>query len=370
MTKQAEKHAGNLLKLKDSQKISGFKSFFCGHKVIFHKSVRAFLIMLTVLFAAACLQSCRSSEPSFSKTGIYFDTVVTITLYGDDSRLFDGCFELCASYEKLFDRNRQDSDIARINANSRKGIYTEVDAETIALLEDALRYAVMTKGRFDITVGELTSLWDYNNQKVPDENTVRQCVSRIGYAQLLIEGNRVLLKNTDASLDVGGIAKGYIADKLKEYLQNAGVKRGMINLGGNILLLGDKPDHTAYHIGIQMPFAADGTTIAVLSASDCAIVTSGVYERYFYEGDTLYHHILDTTTGYPVDNGLLSVTILADNATEADSLSTGVFALGLKEGKALVESLNQVEAVFVDKDGQVILTSGLKETKQGIRISQ
>ncbi len=322
------------------------------------------IIIPAVLFCLGMclmiLSSCRTRQSvPVSKTGIYFDTVITITLYDGSEADINQCFALCDKYEKLFSRTIPDSEISLINSNSQNGVYTKVSADTIALLKYGIQYSEISNGRFDITVGELTKLWDYDKMTVPKEEEIRSCVKNIDYRQLLIRENEVLLNNPHSSLDVGGIAKGYIADRLKEYLKHNAVKKGMINLGGNILLIGTKPDKTDYNIGIQRPFSADGTSLAILHISDESIVTSGVYERYFRKGEELFHHILDTGTGYPVSNGLLSVTIVSEKSVDGDGLSTSVFALGMAEGMKLVENIEGVEAILVDEDYQIMLTSGL-----------
>ena len=158
---------------------------------------------------------------------------------------------------------------------------------------------------------------------------------------------------------MGGIAKGYIADKMKDYLNEKGITSGMINLGGNVLTLGDKPDGSNYNIGIQKPFSDDGTAIASVEVSDKTVVSSGVYERYFYVGDNFYHHILNPKTGYPYDNNLLGVTIICPKSVDGDGLSTTCFALGLEDGMKLIESLDDTEAVFITDDYELHTTSGI-----------
>ena len=139
----------------------------------------------------------------------------------------------------------------------------------------------------------------------------------------------------------------------------AGVKSAIINLGGNVLTIGSRPDGKPFRVGIQEPFAETGTPIASLSISGQSLVTSGVYERYTTVGGELYHHILDTKTGYPVRNSLLSVTILSEHSVDGDALSTAVFSMGLEKGAAYVESLPGIEAVFVTSENKVLVTSGL-----------
>ena len=149
---------------------------------------------------------------------------------------------------------------------------------------------------------------------------------------------------------------------MKEYLTGHGVESGMINLGGNVLVIGSKPDGSAYQIGIEKPFAERNVSIAALSITDQTVVSSGIYERYFEKDGKIYHHILDTSTGYPIENNLYSVTIICDSSTDGDGLSTTCFALGLDAGMDLIESLDHTEAVFITSDMQVHKSSGIGNT--------
>ena len=147
-----------------------------------------------------------------------------------------------------------------------------------------------------------------------------------------------------------------MADYLKDYLISEGVESALINLGGNILTLGSKPDGTSFNLGIQKPFDKQGTAITSVKVTDSSVVSSGIYERYFEVDNTLYHHILDTTTGYPCDNNLLGVTILSEKSVDGDALSTSCFVLGLDDGVKLIKSLEGVEAIFITEDYELIDT--------------
>lgn len=334
------------------------------------KALCLFFILSSTLFSGCAGKNAIAKK----RTGIYFDTVITITLYGNDEKYFDKCFELCDQYEKMFSTTVSESEIACINQNSKNGIYTTVSDETIELLKLGLKYSELSDGRFDITIGRLTSLWNFSGQSpencIPSSKELSESIKDIGYDQINITGNKVLITNPNVSIDLGGIAKGLIADKLKEYLTAHNVKKGIINLGGNVLLIGSKPDGSNFNIGIQKPFATDGKMIAIVNTSDKSIVTSGVYERYFYQDDVLYHHILDVSTGYPVSNDLLSVTVISDNSVDGDGLSTTAFILGLDDGMEMIESIGNVEAVFVDKNNQIFLTSGLGMSDNVISIDK
>lgn len=337
--------------------------------------IKSFALICCILITSLGITGCNGNTEPISRTGFYFDTVITITLYGSKETYIDECFKLCNKYERMFSKTIADSEISQINANSKSGKYTTVSDETLELIQYGLKYCGLSDGRFDITIGNLTNLWNFtedtNEPVIPDEEAVQNAVKSVGYTQIDIKGNDVLLMNPNISIDVGGIAKGYIADKLKQYLYENNIKKGMINLGGNILLLGTKTDGSNYNIGIQRPFDTEGQTIAIVNANDKSIVTSGVYERYFYKDEVLYHHILDTKTGYPVKNNILSVTIISDKSVDGDGLSTTLFALGIEDGLNLIETIPDAEAVFIDKDYKFHLSSGLdkKDTKITVKES-
>ncbi len=290
-----------------------------------------------------------------SKTGFYFDTVITITLYSStEETILDSCLNLADYYEKLLSRTREGSDIFRIN--HADGASTEVSPETAKLLSTALEYARLTKGRVDPTIGAVSELWDFHADAVqmpPDATTVKAALSHVNYKNVFITGNTVTLTDPQSRLDLGFIAKGYIADQIKEYLLSEGITSALINLGGNVLAIGSKPDGSAFTIGIQKPFADAGIPADTVSVQNTSVVSSGVYERFFEYDGRLYHHILDTSTGYPVDNDLLAVSILSDSSTDGDALSTACMSLGYEAARDLISSTEGVDAIFITSDGEI-----------------
>ena len=309
----------------------------------------ALLLIGLIIFTSA---GCQKQAQPITYTAYYFDTVIHLTFYNNaDSALAEECFNLCATYENMLSRTVEGSDIWRINHSN--GAPVTISDETYALLEEALFYCELTEGKIDITIAPLMDLWDFttaaDGQEPPSEDEISALLSHVDYRQVLLgEQNTVTLKDPEAAIDLGFIAKGYIADKLKEYLVSQGVTSALINLGGNVCAIGCKPDGTPYTVGIQKPFAPAGTTLDVLQVTDSSVVTSGTYERYFMYEDKTYHHILDATTGYPVENDLTGVTILCDSSTQADALSTTCFVLGLEEAQAYISTLNDTECILID----------------------
>lgn len=318
--------------------------------------------LLCILMCIICFtfSGCSKNTTPVSKSGIYFDTVITITLY--DTRqydLLDECLLLAEKYENLFSKTVETSDIYKINHSN--GASVTVDDETFYLLEKALSYAKLTDGAIDPTILPLSDLWNFGeNDQVPDKDSILQALSHVGYENVILdkENSCVTLKDKNAGIDLGFIAKGYIADKMKEFLLSKGVTSAIINLGGNVLTLGTKPDGSTYTLGIQAPFDMNSAASALtVKIKDKSLVTSGVYERYFYQEDVLYHHILSTKTGYPVNNGLWSVTILSDSSMEGDAYSTICMCLGLDDALTLIETTDNIEAMFITEDMEIIYSN-------------
>lgn len=319
------------------------------------KKIVLALILATIIVIITYLYNnyIKDSEP-IAKNGFYFNTVIAIQLNDTtDEALIDDCFALADTYEHYFSRTLEGSDIYQIN--HADGAPVEVHDETAELIRAGIKYGELSDGSFDITIGALTDLWDIPNNTgdIPDEAAIRKAVDTVDYTQILVEGNSVTMKDPDAKLDLGGIAKGYAADQMKKYLNAHGAHEGFINLGGNVLTLGEKSDGSPYHIGIRKPFSEECETITAVDVADQSIVTSGRYERYFEKDGHIYHHILDPFTGYPYDNDLNGVTILSDSSMEGDALSTICFALGMEKGMEFIQSMPDVDAIFIDTDNKL-----------------
>lgn len=318
------------------------------------KKANIYVLFIIILLLCGC--SITKKEP-LSRTGFHFDTIITITLYDSkDDKILNTCFDYCKEFENLVSRTVKSSDISMVN--HANGQPVEVSDTTIELLKKGIKFGELTDGAFDITIAPLSELWDFKNNpgNIPSESEIIEALSHVNYKNIVIEGNTVTLTDPEAAIDLGGIAKGYMADQLKKYLLNEGVTSAIINLGGNVLTIGEKLDGTSFNIGIQKPFDEQNATITSVQVKDSSVVTSGSYERYFVLNDTIYHHILNTETGYPCDNELLSVTILSEESVDGDALSTTCFALGLEKGRKLIESLEDMDAIFVTDDYEIIDT--------------
>ena len=345
-----------------------------------------------------------SQEP-ISTTAIKLNTAVTVTIYdSQDRNLLTECMNLCDKYEKIFSRTAGDSELYQLNHRELTPVAGTTDTYQISysladLIRKGLYYSELSEGAFDIAIEPLTSLWDFtaDNPQVPQDSLIQDALSKCDYHNISVSdtnsstantsstdsnntnnnadnstttdgnndnrdsSNKVTLKTNDTAIELGAIAKGYIADRLKDYLVSQNVKSAIINLGGNVLCIGEKSDDSSFKIGIQKPFADRSETIAVMDIKDKSVVSSGVYERCFEKDGTLYHHLLNPKTGYPYNNGLIAVTIISDQSVDGDALSTTCFALGLEDGLKLAESLDDVQAFFVTSDYEIHYTKDFQK---------
>lgn len=332
------------------------------------KKIAAALVLATILVILTYIfNNYLFQQEPLVKNGFYFNTIIAIQLNdSQDESLIDTCFDMANTYEHYFSRTLEGSDI--YNINHANGAPVEVHDETAELIRYGIAFGDLSGGVFDISIGALTDLWDIpnNNGTIPAQTQIDAALATVDYRQITVDGNTVTLGNPDAALDLGGIAKGYVADRMREYLNANGACEGFINLGGNILTLGQKANDEPYHIGIRKPFGEDGETITAVDVTDRSIVTSGRYERYFEKDGHIYHHILDPKNGYPYDNGLNGVTILSDSSMVGDALSTICFALGQEKGTEFLSSMpsndflnptlaaeTTLQAIFIDENNEL-----------------
>ena len=335
------------------------------------KSAKAFLAGLILLLTIIPQTGCGNHEP-VSGSDVYLDTQCDITVYGmkesEAQEIITGAFEQIASYESHLSRTIEGSDVDRVN--HADGEIVTVDSSVAEAILAGLEAGEYSDGNFDITIGRVTSLWDFKSDhpSVPAADEIKAAVATVDYRDVDISNNDVTLKNPQAALDLGGIAKGFVADRTAEYLEEQDVASGIVNLGGNVVAIGTKEDGSPFVIGVERPYSDRTEIIGSIPAGDQTVVTSGIYERKFEQGGKLYHHILDPETGYPVETDLEAVTIVADkgNSCFCDGLSTSCLMAGLKDAQKLVARMQEehpdmhIEALFVDNNDNVTMTDGMK----------
>ncbi|MDR2596693.1 MAG: FAD:protein FMN transferase [Treponema sp.] len=321
-----------------------------------------YLLIHSILFSLA---ACNSPESSHTEL-VFGGVVCTITLFeqGKDS-VYRDIFSRLREIENLMSVNIPSSDVSRINAAA--GVEpVQVHDDVLKVIERALYYAQLSGGAFDLSIGPLVSLWgiDSDNERVPSQTEIDKVLPLINWRNIELEPQTksIYLKNKGMSLDLGAITKGYAADEAAVIIKKANIDRAIIDLSGNILILGEKKDKSLWKVGVQDPGGNRGSYMGILQTTEITVVTSGVYERFFEEDGTRYHHIFSPSGGFPVNNGLLSVTIIAHNSMNADALSTAIFVLGYEKGISLIESLPETEAIFIFEDYSVRKTTGVNFT--------
>lgn len=321
------------------------------------KKMRALALLLTLACALSLTGCASAQQKKQTAIGFYLDTVITLTAYVDDAAVLNDALEECGRYERLLSRTVEGSDVWRINHAGGKPV--EVSDDTVILLQTARRVSAYSDGAFDVTIAPVSTMWDFTSGAavVPDADAIARAAALVDYTRMHIEGNTVTLPE-NMMIDLGGIAKGYIADEVKLYLMDRGVKSAVLSFGGNIVTIGLKPDGSPWKVGIQDIDKPTGEYMLVSLNFGGSTVTSGIYERGFETDGVYYHHILDPATGWPVQNELASVTIFSDSSMWGDALATAAFALGPEKGMALIEALNGAEAVFISRDRSVTATSG------------
>ena len=295
-----------------------------------------------------------------SVSGFYMDTIITLTAYVDDEEVLNDALRECGRYDRLLSRTQEDSDVWRINHAEGKPV--TVSDDTITILETAQKISELTDGAFDVTIAPCSTLWDFTSGKavLPDADELKAAAEKVDYTKIRIEGNTVTLPK-DMMIDLGGIAKGYAADQVKEYLAGRGVESAILSFGGNIVALGLKPGGKPWNVAIRDIDGGPADYMLISRNYGGSTVTSGIYERGFELDGVLYHHLLDSKTGWPMQNELASVTIFSDSSMMGDALSTAAFVLGTEKGSELIESLDGIEAVFIARDRTVTTTSGAGE---------
>lgn len=294
-----------------------------------------------------------------SLTLFLFDTVIQISALCAPE-LMDRISERCRFFEERFSRTKEGSDIW--NINQAHGAPVEVSEETARCIEASLAYSEASGGLFDISIGAVSSLWDFVEGIKPDDDAIKEAAKHVDYRTISVDGTTVTLADPDAMLDLGGIAKGFITDDLVSMLREAGCKSAMLSLGGNVYVLGESFRGDDWNVGVQDPNGTANDMIASIPARDKSLVTSGLYERSFTVDDVLYYHILDPRTGYPAKTDLASASIVSDSSTDGDAYSTTLFLMGHDKAMDLLNSDERFSGLLVDMNDTATASNGSRFT--------
>ncbi len=316
--------------------------------------LKKYITLLLIIGIIFINTACSNANSTATVNAFKLNTFVTITAKGKNvnKTVLNECVQLCDYYDLIFSKTNPDSELYKLN----NGQTITPSKELLELVDLGIKYGELTQGSFDITIGSVNKLWDFSGQNntLPDHNKIKDALQYVNYTNCTTTDNSIILK-PGIELDLGALAKGYIADKMKDFLIEKGIENAIINLGGNIYCIGNEK----YNIGIQKPFADRSEPALSIKLTNASVVTAGVYERCFFVDDKLYHHILNPKTGYPYNNDLLSVTIISKESKTADALSTSCYTLGLEKGLELINSTPDCYGVFITSDYKIIYSDGL-----------
>lgn len=322
------------------------------------------LCVLIIVTIVGCKHN--NNQQIITRTEFLMDTVITLKIYDkQDEEILDKAINRLKEIESRMSRTIKDSDISLINKNA--GIRpVQIHDDVYYVIEQAKDFAVKTDGAYEPTIGPLVDLWNVTGttqkerDSIPTEEQINENLALVNYNDLeLMDDNYVFLKRKGMKLDIGGIVKGYAADEIKRIFKENEVTSAIIDLGGNIYVLGEKENGDSWNIGIQEPVEATSDYLGVLKVKNKSVVTSGDYERYFMYQGKKYHHIIDSKTGYPADSKVAGVSIISENSIDGDALSTTLFVLGIEEGTKLINQLQEIDAIFITKNHKVFISEEL-----------
>lgn len=332
------------------------------------KKLTFILVAIILLCSGVYVYYKSNQNSSYSKDYFSLGTINEVTIFNQSesksNQLLTECGNILSDIDAKMSTHIENSEVCQINENA--GIEAvKVSDDTFYVINEAMKYSNMSNGVFDITIGPLVDLWGIGTDKatVPNLSEIENTLTLIDYKNIILdkENKTVKLSQKGMDIDLGAIAKGFAADKIASYLKEEDINNAIINLGGNIYTIGYKEKNTPFKVGIQDPTQPRGNSIATIEASNISVVTSGIYERYIEKDSKIYHHMLSPFTGYPFENNLTSVTIISDKSINCDALSTSAFGLGLEKGMKLIESVDNVDAIFITQDKKIYLSNGIKD---------
>ena len=332
-------------------------------------SKKVVLIIAVIILFFVCVKVIPDFTEKNEKTekyGFLMDTQVRIVVYdkGNYDNEVQKCYELISDIDKTMNTYNEKSELAHLNKHKE----ASVSESLYSVIEKSVEISKKTDGAFDVTVKPLSELWNFKNATVPSYEEISEAKASVSYKNIEFKNNNTIVLNNNAEIDLGGIAKGYAADKAIEFLSNCGIKNALVDIGGNIKIMGNShKKNNGFLLGIQDPKESNGISLGAILLKDKTLVTGGIYERNFSSGGKLYNHILNPKTGYPIENELLCVSVISDNSCEADSYATALMILGEEKGLNLVNNTYGIECIMVKQNGEIVLSSGIAKEQFEIR---
>ncbi|BCP61292.1 thiamine biosynthesis lipoprotein [Streptococcus parasuis] len=334
------------------------------------KGIRLIVICVVAFLLVACGAKKTETLPvittPMTRSESLLHTVVQLSIYHEDQeKVMDEAIAYIKEMESLLSTNLEGADVYRINQAAGKEA-VKVDDRTFEVIEKAIETSEESDGLFDISIGAVTNLWKIGDEdaRKPSDEEIQAALPYINYKDITLDKeNQTVYIKKGMTLELGAISKGYIADKVRELFESKGITTAIINLGGNVVVMGDSPKtQKGWNVGVQDPDQVRGATVGSVPETHDSVVTSGIYERYIEVDGVKYHHILDPKTGYPVENDISGVTVFSKTSVQGDALSTTLFLLGVEKGLTFINQMDGVEAVFIDKEHGVHLSDGLKDS--------
>lgn len=328
------------------------------------------LLAILLFFLSACGE--KEAVPTVRKqpyddTQFLMGTYVTLRIYDEGKEeVLEKGFDRVKELADKITGETQESEISKVNRAAGKNAVT-VSEDVYELVKTAADYTELSQGEFNYAIGPITDLWriGFDDARKPEQAEIDGALQFVDYKNIELndEDHSLFLKKEGMMLDLGAIAKGYMTDEVRELFEKEGVTTAIIDLGGNVFVMGSSPSREDgyWNVGVQDPLASRGESIGTTQQSDRSIVTSGIYERYLEVDGEIYHHLMNPKTGYPFDNEIAGISIISDKSVDGDALSTLVFGLGVEEGLAFVNQREDVQAIFITKDQKVYVSDGLKD---------
>ena len=295
----------------------------------------------------------------YAYSAVLMGSPILLKLFEHNESLASRVFRLIKQQENIFTVNRPHSEVMAVN-HAAGSHPVEVSQPVYELIKRAKAVSLLDNSLFNFTIGPLVKRWKigFNGHSVPAASDLQSLLALTNPRDVILDdaARSVFLQHAGMEIDLGAIAKGYIADVVRDFLLAEQVPQGLINLGGNVQTLGASGQE-GWGIGLKKPFAAEDALLGVIHVSNKSVVTSGIYERYFELDGRRYHHILDPKTGYPLDNELQSVTVISEDSIDGDIYTTLLYGMGIEKSLEYLQDLAHIEAIFVTKQQQIICSS-------------
>ncbi len=334
------------------------------------KIKKIIILLVLVLIMSSCsyfiINENSDNKDKKIKTISFFqlDTIINIKLSEPvNEEILKNCEKIVSDIHMKMSPELKDSEISKINRNAGKKA-VKVSKYTFEVIEKSIKYSKMSNGKFDISIRPLITAWSIGNkdENIPSDEVLSKLIKKVDYQNIVIDkkNKTVFIKEEGCSIDLGGIAKGYSADLVAQYLKSEDINSGILDFGGNIFVLGEKTNGKPWKVGIRNPFKSEAKAFCTIDVIDKTIVSSGIYERFFKKDGETYHHIMNVDTGKPINNGLVSVSVIGNTSIDADALSTMFFTSGLENGLSKANEMSDISAIFVNKNKEVYISDNLK----------